>query len=191
MDRGAWWATVHGVAKSWRRLSDFTLTFYFNALEKEMASHASIAWRIPGTAEPGVLPSMGSHRVGHDWVTELNWTIAIWIRSLKKYPFRSLAHFWCVCVFVCLFFVLFCVLSCMRHLLVLQMNYLLIYFLANFFSTLRVVIFSRYGFPCCVSAFKVNEVPCWVFLIFHYSKRWIQREFAVIYAKACFSYAFL
>ena len=181
---------VHGVAKSWRRLSDFTLTFYFNALEKEMASHASIAWRIPGTAEPGVLPSMGSHRVGHDWVTELNWTIAIWIHSLKKYPFRSLAHFWCVCVCV---WVCECVLSCMRRLLVLQMNYLLIYFLANFFSTLRVVIFFRYGFPCCVSASKVNEIPCWVFLIsiFHYTKRWIQREFAVIYVKACFSYAFL
>ena len=68
MDRGAWWAAVHGVAESWTRLSDFTLTFHFHALEKEMATHSSVlAWRIPGTAEPGVLPSMGSHRVRHNW----------------------------------------------------------------------------------------------------------------------------
>ena len=68
MDRGAWWAVVHGVAKSRTRLSDFTFTFHFPALEKEMATHSSVlAWRIPGTGEPGGLPSMGSHRVGHDW----------------------------------------------------------------------------------------------------------------------------
>ena len=67
MDRGAWWATVHGVAKSWTRLSDFTFTFHCHALEKETATHSSVlAWRIPGTGEPGGLPSMGSHRVGHD-----------------------------------------------------------------------------------------------------------------------------
>ena len=64
---GAWWAPVHGVAKSRARLSDFTFTFHFHALEKEMATHSSIlAWRIPGTEEPSGLPSMGSHRVGHD-----------------------------------------------------------------------------------------------------------------------------
>ena len=58
---------VHGVAKSWTRLSDFTFTFHFDALEKEMATHSSVlAWRIPGTGKPGGLPSMGSHRVGHD-----------------------------------------------------------------------------------------------------------------------------
>ena len=68
MGRGAWWAAVHGVAKSQTRLSDFTFTFYFHALEKEMATHSSVlAWRIPGTGEPGGLPSMGSHRVGHNW----------------------------------------------------------------------------------------------------------------------------
>ena len=68
MDGGAWQAKVHGVAKSWTRLSDFTFTFHFYALEKEMATHSSIlAWRIPGTAEPGGLLSMGSHRVRHDW----------------------------------------------------------------------------------------------------------------------------
>ena len=67
MDGGAWWATVHGVARSRTRLSDFTFTFHFHALEKEMAAHSSVlAWRIPGTGEPGGLPSMGSHRVGHD-----------------------------------------------------------------------------------------------------------------------------
>ena len=66
-DRGAWWATVHGVVKSWTRLSDFTFTFHFHALEKEVATHSSVlAWRIPGTGEPGGLLSMGSHRVGHD-----------------------------------------------------------------------------------------------------------------------------
>ena len=64
---GARWAAVHGVAKSQTRLSDFTFTFHFHALEKEMATHSSVlAWRIPGTGEPGGLPSMGSHRVGHD-----------------------------------------------------------------------------------------------------------------------------
>ena len=63
MARGAWWAAVHGVAKSWTRLSDFTFTFHFHALEKEMETHSSIlAWRIPGMAEPGGLLSMGSHR---------------------------------------------------------------------------------------------------------------------------------
>ena len=67
MDGGAWWAAVHGVAKSRTRLSDFTFTFHFHALEKEMATHSSVlAWRVPGMEKPGGLPSMGSHRVGHD-----------------------------------------------------------------------------------------------------------------------------
>ena len=67
MDRGAWPAAVHGVAESWTQLSDFTFTFNVHALEKEMATHSSVlAWRIPGTGEPGGLPSMGSHRAGHD-----------------------------------------------------------------------------------------------------------------------------
>ena len=62
-----WWAAVHGVAKTRTRLSDFPFTFHFNALEKEMATHSSVlAWRIPGTGEPGGLPSLGSHRVRHD-----------------------------------------------------------------------------------------------------------------------------
>ena len=67
MDGGAWWAVVRGVAGSQTRLSDFPFTFPFHALEKEMAAHSSVlAWRIPGTGEPTGLPSMGSHRVGHD-----------------------------------------------------------------------------------------------------------------------------
>ena len=67
MDGGAWQAVVHGVTKSRTRLSDFTFTFHFHALEKEMATHSSVlALRILGTGEPGGLPSMGSHRVGHD-----------------------------------------------------------------------------------------------------------------------------
>ena len=67
-DGGAWKAAVHGVAKSQIGLSDFPFTFHFHALEKEMATHSSVlAWRIPGTGKPGGLPSLGSHRVGHDW----------------------------------------------------------------------------------------------------------------------------
>ena len=66
-DGGAWWAAVHGVAKSQTRLSDFTFTFHFHALEKETATHSSVlAWRIPGPGQPGELLSMGLHRVGHD-----------------------------------------------------------------------------------------------------------------------------
>ena len=67
MDGGAWCTAVHGVAKSRTGLSDFTFTFHFDALEEEMATHSSVlAWRIPGTGEPGGLPSVGSHRVGHN-----------------------------------------------------------------------------------------------------------------------------
>ena len=66
-ETGAWWAAVHGVAKSRTRLGNFTFTFHFRALEKEMATHSNVlAWRIPGTGEPGGLPSMGSHRARHD-----------------------------------------------------------------------------------------------------------------------------
>ena len=68
MDGGAWWAAVHGVARSRTWLSDFTLTFYFYALEKKMATHSSVlAWRITGMGKPGRRPSMSLHRVGHDW----------------------------------------------------------------------------------------------------------------------------
>ena len=67
MNGGAWWAAVYGVSKSRTRLNDLTFPFHFHALEKEMATHFNVlAWRIPGTGEPGGLPSVGSHRVGHD-----------------------------------------------------------------------------------------------------------------------------
>ena len=67
MEGEDWWAAVHGVAKSLTQLNNFTFTFHFHALEKEMATHSSVlAWRIPGTGESGGLPSVGSHRVGHD-----------------------------------------------------------------------------------------------------------------------------
>ena len=88
MDGGAWWAVVHGIAKSWTRLSDFTFTFHFHALKKEMATHSSVlAWRIPGTGEPGGLPSMGSHRVEHNW-SDLAAAAADW-SILKKCEGRS------------------------------------------------------------------------------------------------------
>ena len=82
MDGGAWKAAVHGVAKSWTWLSDFTFTFHFHALE-EMATHSSVlAWRIPWTEEPGRLQSMGSLRVGHDWATSLSlFTCMHWRRN--------------------------------------------------------------------------------------------------------------
>ena len=76
MDRGAWWAAVHGVIKSQTRLSDFTFTFHFHTLEKKMATHSSVlAWRIPGMGEPGGLPSLGLHRVGHDWSDLAAWDL--------------------------------------------------------------------------------------------------------------------
>ena len=102
-DGGAWGAAVHGVAKSRTRLSDFPFTFHFHALEKEMATHFSVlAWRTPGTGEPGGLPSVGSHRVGHDWsdlaaaaaaaakvrFTETNLLAPSW-------PLRDLLYFLC------------------------------------------------------------------------------------------------
>ena len=93
MDGGAWWAAVHEVAKSLTRLSDFTFTFHFHALEKEMATHSSVpAWRIPGTGEPGGLLSMGSCRVGHKWsdlaaAAEFTWARKLpWRRAWQPTP---------------------------------------------------------------------------------------------------------
>ena len=88
MDGGAWWAAVHGVAKSRTRLSDFTFTFHFHALEKEMATHSSVlAWRIPGTEKTGRLQSMGLHRVGHDWANSLSlFPFMHWRRKWQPTP---------------------------------------------------------------------------------------------------------
>ena len=97
MDGGAWKAAVHGVAEGWTWLSNLPFTFHFHALEKEMATHSSVlAWRTPGTGEPGGLPSMGLHRVGHDWsdlaaaayilttsnfLLEMHYTIVMWTKK--------------------------------------------------------------------------------------------------------------
>ena len=103
MDGGAWWAAVHGVTRSRTRLIDFTFTFHFHALEKVMATHSSVlAWRIPGTGEAGGLPSLGSHRVRHDWsdlaaaAAAARWEGArktcLWLldRQIKNVYFRAL-----------------------------------------------------------------------------------------------------
>ena len=104
MDGGTWWAAVHGVAKSRTPLSDFTFTFHFHALEKEMATHSSVlAWRIPGIREPGGLLSMGLHRVGHDWS---DWAAAaaaantirvwlnLWVWSNSGYRGPAISYTW-------------------------------------------------------------------------------------------------
>ena len=89
MDGGAWKAVVHEVAEGRTWLSDFTFTFHFPALEKEMATHSSVlAWRIPGTGEPGGLPSKGSHRVGHDW-SDLAAAVASWYTCFRINTFNS------------------------------------------------------------------------------------------------------
>ena len=108
MDGGAWWAAVHGVARSRTWLSDFTLTFHFHTLKKEMAAHSSVlVWRIPGTGEPGGLPSMGSHRVGHDWsnlaaaAAWLVWCPNIWF-ILENVPCAHEDCVFCCCQTACL-----------------------------------------------------------------------------------------
>ena len=87
MDGEVWWAAVHGVAKSRTQLSDFPFTFHFHALEKEMATHSNVlAWRIPGTAEPGGLPPLGSHRVGRTRLSDLAAAASLHILVLTKPP---------------------------------------------------------------------------------------------------------
>ena len=96
MDGGAWWAAVHGVAKSRTWLSDFTFTLHFHALEKEMATHSSVlAWRIPGMGEPGWLLSMGSHRVRHDWsdLAAAAATAAAWVILFRLFKLALCSFF--------------------------------------------------------------------------------------------------
>ena len=94
MDRGAWWGGVHGVTKSQTRLSNFIFTFHFHALEKEMATYSSVlVWRIPGTGKPGGLPSMGSHRVGHDW-SNLAAAAAAGFNSMSTENFQMYKLYW-------------------------------------------------------------------------------------------------
>ena len=108
-DGGAWWAAVRGVAKSRTRLSNLTFTFHFHALEKEMATHSSVlAWTIPGTEEPGGLPSMGSHRVKYDW-SDSAAAAAAYLdcpSSLEGKPHRAVTLSWLLILFVsvCLLF---------------------------------------------------------------------------------------
>ena len=111
-DGGAWWAAVHGIAKNRTRLSDFTFTFHFHALEKELATNSSVlAWRIPGTGEPGGLPSMGSHRVGHDWSDSSSSSSVFSVNpkfpNCPSYPFLLLATislFLCLWIYITIFF---------------------------------------------------------------------------------------
>ena len=125
IDGGAWWAAVHGVSKSQTRLRDFTFTFHFHALEKEMATHSSVlAWRIPGTGEPVGLPSMRLHRVRHDWSDlaaaaadrglcfELNWTELNWIFSRDLFSLLYLFSTWLISTLLSFYcFVLFTLIS--------------------------------------------------------------------------------
>ena len=104
MDGGVWWAAVQGVAKSRAWLSDFSFTFHLHALEKEMATHSSVlAWRIPGMGEPYGLPSMGSHRVGHDWsdLATLKKCYGYWKRYLKLCLTQKKQSFLFVCFKFC------------------------------------------------------------------------------------------
>ena len=92
MDGGAWWAAVHGVAKSWTRLNDFTFTFHFHALEKEMATHSSVlAWRIPGTGEPGGLLSVGLH--SQTQLKRLSSSKGMWVGKNKPCLQRKMSRY--------------------------------------------------------------------------------------------------
>ena len=121
MDGGAWWALVHGIAKSWTQLSEFTFTFHFHALEKEMATHSSVlALRIPGMGEPGGLQSMGSHRVGHDWsdfaassllITDYSKILTVFVLIIYTLSFVNTNHGLELSVFWYEFYLQICIFS--------------------------------------------------------------------------------
>ena len=139
MDGGAWWAAVHGVAKSRTRLSDFTFTCHFHALEKEMATHSSVlAWRIPGTGEPGGLPSMGSYRVGHDW-SDLAAAAAALFWGKRVIDEFALPFFtYLVCVSVCIFFFFYWMWD--------SLNSVILYSFQKFHTWFHNIPFSPYAF---------------------------------------------
>ena len=127
MDGGAWWAVVHGVAKSRTRLSDFTFTFHFHALEEEMAPHSSVlAWRIPGTGGPGGLPSVGSHRVGHDW-SNLE---AAAVAATLYFMHFILLHLLQLLLLVCCLF---------NHYMVIRWTILIVLFLLGYILLLEII----------------------------------------------------
>ena len=97
MDGGAWKAAAHGVAEGRTRLSDFIFTFRFHALEKEMATHSSVfAWRIPGMWEPGGLPSMGSHRVGHAWSDLAAGSLWLLVGAFGSFTFKVIINMYVI-----------------------------------------------------------------------------------------------
>ena len=169
MDGGAGWAAVHGVATSRTRLSNFTFTFHCPAMEKEMATHSSVlGWRIPGTAEPGGLLSMGSHRVGHDW-SDLAAAAAPAIRppqklSPPKLPLpetlpvtRSCPRFWVTSLS---FWLLFPVLSPCSYFLTWILLKVPFSFSLHPYPLQQACMFPHLQYPLCVSgSWSFSLVP--------------------------------
>ena len=160
MDGGAWWAAVHGVAESWTRLSDFTLTFHFHALEEKMATQSSVlAWWIPGTGEPLGLLSMGSHRVGHDWSDlAAAAAAAVFILCIE------VLLCWCIDIYSCYVFLL---------------DWSLDHYVVSFLISCNFLYFKVYfvWYEDCYSSFLF--LPIWMEYIFpssHFQSKCIFRS---------------